>query len=310
LTVKWKKIIDNVKEELSTFYQQGYKPTLRSIFYRLFTKGLIPNTKSAYGSLDKETVKARMDRRLSVDCFSDNSRRVIGDFNEKYIEPDAYIDQRLKSIKDIPISYNDIIPLWHNQPEYVEVWVEKEAMTSILKSLLKDKNVRILPHRGFSSLTYLYNCYQRLQTFKRQGKNIHIVYFGDFDPSGDYMIVDFKSRLKKLGLDSFEYDFQKIAVTPEQIRQYNLPFNPDGPTKVKLDRDSRTTQFIEKYGELYAVEIDALPALIPDEFKSLVTLSVDQFYDKKIYNELLEKHSPAEIRRILKEKVSHLSNIL
>jgi hypothetical protein len=149
LKVQWKKIIDNVKEELGTFSQQGYKPTLRSIFYRLFTKGLIPNTKSAYGSLVRETVKARLDERLPVDCFSDNSRRVIEDFNEKYTEPGVYIEQSLKFLKDIPTSYNDLIPLWYNQPEYVEVWVEKEAMTSILGSLLKDKDVRILPHRGF-----------------------------------------------------------------------------------------------------------------------------------------------------------------
>ena len=32
-----------------------------------------------------------------------------------------------------------------------------------------------------------------------------------------------------------------------------------------MNRDSRTTGFVEKYGRLYAVELDALPALIPDD---------------------------------------------
>jgi len=310
LTIKWKKIIDDVKEELGTFYQQGYKPTLRSIFYRLFTKGLIPNTKSAYGSLDKETVKARLDGRLPVDCFSDNSRRIIGDFNEEYLEPEKHIENSLKFVKDIPKSYHNLIPMWYDQPEYVEVWVEKEAMTSILQSLLKDKDVKILPHRGFSSLTYLYECFRRLMYYKKLGKNIHVLYFGDFDPSGDYMIQDMKSKLGKFGMFSSEYDFQKIAVTIEQIEQYTLPFSPDQVTKEKLDRDSRTSQFIEKYGGLFAVEIDALPALIPNEFRSLVRNSVDQFFDHDIHDELMEKHSVGEIEKILKEQVYRLSQAL
>ena len=29
-----------------------------------------------------------------------------------------------------------MIPLWYNQPNYVEVWLEKDAMAGILASLL------------------------------------------------------------------------------------------------------------------------------------------------------------------------------
>lgn len=42
--------IEIIKEELKNYQNQGYKPTIRSIFYRLYTKGLIPNTSSAYKS--------------------------------------------------------------------------------------------------------------------------------------------------------------------------------------------------------------------------------------------------------------------
>lgn len=87
MTVNWKRIIEILKEELKIYYQQGYKPTLRSIFYRLYTKGLIPNTSSSYGSLDRATVKARLDGRLPINCFADNSRKVLKDFNEMYYEP-------------------------------------------------------------------------------------------------------------------------------------------------------------------------------------------------------------------------------
>ena len=113
--------------------------------------------------------------------------------------------------------------------------------------------------------------------------------------------------MSKLGLTLDEIDFQKIAVTPEQIKKYNLPFNPDKTTDEKMKRDSRTKGFVEKYGSLYAVELDALPALIPDEFRKLVIQSVEQFYDKNIYEEIIEKYSIDEITGLLKSKIQQLS---
>jgi len=117
------------------------------------------------------------------------------------------------------------------------------------------------------------------------------------------MIDDLRSRMLKLGFSLEKIDFQRIAVTPEQIRKYNLPFNPDKTTLEKMNRDSRTNGFIEKYGKLYAVELDALPALIPNEFKKMVFNSVDQFYDQGIYEKLLNKYSTDQIEELLKHKI-------
>ena len=55
----WKEVIKAVREELKSFSAEGYKPTLRTMFYRLFSKQLIPNTSSAYDSLGKNMVRAR-----------------------------------------------------------------------------------------------------------------------------------------------------------------------------------------------------------------------------------------------------------
>jgi hypothetical protein len=69
MIINWKKIIEIIKEDLKIYLQQGYKPILRSIFYRLYSKRLISNTKSSYSSLVRATVKAREDHRLPVDCL-------------------------------------------------------------------------------------------------------------------------------------------------------------------------------------------------------------------------------------------------
>ena len=99
MTINWKNIIEIIREELNIYHNQGYKPTLRSIFYRLYTRNLIPNTSLAYTSLDRATVKARVDGRLPINCFADNSRNVLGNFNEIYYEPNEFIDRKFKHYK-------------------------------------------------------------------------------------------------------------------------------------------------------------------------------------------------------------------
>jgi hypothetical protein len=112
-----------------------------------------------------------------------------------------------------------------------------------------------------------------------------------------------------------EIDFQRIAITREQIEQFNLPPKPeDALTLEKLDRDSRTEGFKKEHnGELYAVELDALLALVPDDFEQLVKYSVDQYYDNDIYEqEVLTKleHSKESIHRLVSDKVAKLSSYL
>ena len=56
---KWDEIIKQVVIELENYRREGYdKPTLRSMFYRLYTSGIFPNTRSSYISLGNATVKA------------------------------------------------------------------------------------------------------------------------------------------------------------------------------------------------------------------------------------------------------------
>jgi len=307
--IKWNDVIDAVKEELQNFDEQGYKPTLRAMFYRLFSRGIIPNTSSAYDRLSKTTVRARMEDELDIDCFIDNSRQIIERYNKLHLTPEQLIDARIENLKNTESDYTEFIPRWHNQPNYVEVWIEKDAMAGVFQTILQGLDVTIVPMKGNASLTFLNECVERLAHFKNLGKNVHILYYGDFDPSGEYMDTDVENRLKALGLEMpYEADFERIAVTQEQIDEHNLPSDPDKATKEKMDRDSKSPQFIEKYGKLYAVELDALPALIPDVFKQeLVTDKIEQYFDKGIHQELIDKYTQEDVNTLLKDKLRRLA---
>jgi hypothetical protein len=77
----------------------------------------------------------------------------------------------------------------------------------------------------------------------------------------------------------------------------------------KLGRDSRTNGFIDKYGKLFAVELDALLAIVPDEFRKLVQESVNCYFDFDIYKDECSRYSPAHMRRLVAQQVKTAFNI-
>lgn len=310
---KWKKVTEAVIEELRSFATEGYKPTLRTMFYRLYSRGIIPNTYNTYKSLDREMVTARWDGRLPMDCFADNEHEVIGDFDETYWTPQEVINARLRNVIETERDYTDFIPRWHNQENYVEVWIEKAAMTGTFQSILRGLDVRIVPNKGFSGMTFLYENVIRLSRLQSKRKSVHILYYGDFDPSGDYMDTDLDKRMRRMGLHITVNDgsFERVAVTPEQVEEHDLPYQPDKETSDKMEGDPRTNGFLEKYGKLYAVELDALPALIPDVFKQeLVIDKVEEYFDNDVYQELLDKYTTWDIHKLVKNNVVLLNEKL
>jgi hypothetical protein len=285
--IDWKGVVDRIKRELPWFLERGITPTLRTLFYRLVSLEIIPNTDQAYKQLSSTAVKARKEGRLPWDAFSDEGRLVLAEFTEKYRTPEQYVQ---------------LYPRWYKQPHYVEVWIEKQALADTFSSFLRGRDVRIVVNHGYSGWSFLYENCMRLLDIKRIGKEIHILYFGDFDPSGDDMDEHLYNALHYFGLG--EIDFQRIAVTERQIEEFSLPPTPKNKETIdKVNNDTRKNGFIRKYGKLYIVELDALLAIVPDKFKSIVQTSVDQFFDEEIYQDVLSDNQPELVDKLVQEKV-------
>jgi hypothetical protein len=85
----------------------------------------------------------------------------------------------------------------------------------------------------------------RLLEVKKSGKEIHILYFGDFDPSGNDMDNHLDNALLYFGLE--DIDFQRIAVTEEQIEEFDLSPTPNNKETIdKVNHDTRKNGFIRK----------------------------------------------------------------
>jgi hypothetical protein len=74
----------------------------------------------------------------------------------------------------------------------------------------------------------------------------------------------------------------------------------------KVNRDTRRKGFVQKYGKLYVVELDALLAIVPEELKIIVQESVDGFFDEDVYKEVLSKYHSKSIERLVHERARFL----
>lgn len=297
------------------FVARGVVPTLRTIYYALVSKEIIPNTKNAYKGLSSAFVDARKEGKIKWSWIADETRHAELGERTNYWDKDDYtqavINQTAENLKEsLEGSTNYSIPKWHNQPYYVEVWIEKAALQATFKKYLEKWKVTLVPSRGYTSWTFLKDAADRIRE-KGEGKTPVIVYFGDFDPSG----VDIERHIRE-SLNHFSgvnVEVKRICVTEDQIREYDLPAIPEDAEEIeKLQRDSRYNNW--GHG-LFRVELDALLAIVPDEFERLVNEAVQEYFDEEIGEEneneaadsqehimeRLKKELPKRIRRLLRE---------
>lgn len=304
----WSKVIDEVESSLTWFQSHRIaRPSLRTVFYRLVSLEVIPNTNQSYKSLSAATVKARKSGQIPWDCFSDQGRQVLANFQENYRTPRQYIQVAIDFLTNAPQSYT--VPRWYKQPQYVEVWIEKQALADTIVLFLEDRQIKVAVNRGYPGLSFLYDNCSRLQKINKEtGKNINVLYYGDFDPSGEDMDRYMQQSFPTFRLNN-TVNFQRIAVTKDQIEKFNLPSVPDNQgTLNKVNNDTRVEKFKEKHGKLFVVELDALLAMVPEELKLMVQKSVDRFFNQTIYDDLRAEYTPEHIERLVQSKIKFLTD--
>jgi hypothetical protein len=141
--------------------------------------------------------------------------------------------------------------VWETQPYYLEAWLEKDALSGIFEEVLRPYGVTLNVGRGYDGWDSLRKAAGRFG----DGEDIAVLYFGDFDPSGEDMVRSLRERLAFFGAKP---EITKLALTYEDIERYKLP--PDF-TKTT---DSRSAAFVERWGDV-AVELDALPVSVLTE---------------------------------------------
>ena len=236
-----------LRETISEVLAENVPMTVRQVFYQLVSRGAIAKTETEY---NQTVVRLLTDMRVSGEIpFS-----AIADNTRWMRKPRSYSSLEA-AIRLTAETYRRAT--WDNQPVYVEVWLEKDALAGVVLEETGPWDVPLMVTRGYASVSYLYAA---AETIRECGKPAYLYYLGDHDPSGVDIPRNVEARLRQFAPEA-DIHFQRLAVTPAQITEWNLPTRPTKAT------DTRAKNFT---GE--SVEVDAIP---PAQLRSLVRNAIE-----------------------------------
>lgn len=291
-----KERLETINEIIEEYQAQGYKLTLRQLYYQLVSRDVIPNLLPEYAKLSNLLKEGRMGGIVDWDAIEDRLRKpsVPGSWDS----PKDILKTALYSYKK---------PRMKGQSTYLEVWVEKDALSGVLKRITEKYHVPIVVNRGYSSATAMFDAFERFKDAESEEQYTKkIIYLGDFDPSGIDMIRDINDRICEFIrghynwsndtsnyelANEFSFSVLPIALTREQIRLYNPPPNPAKKT------DPRAKDFIKTHGST-SWEVDALR---PDVLNSILEKAILDNIDIKLYESVVyqEKSEKAKLKQFI-----------
>ena len=281
-TRKTKALLAASQAVIEEFSAEDIALTVRQLYYQLVSRDIIPNNERAYKRLIELITKGRMGGHIDWSAIVDRGR--VTEMPSHWDSPGDI----LRSAKE---SYR--LDRWGNQPYFVEVWCEKDALSSILEPICNRWHVRYLAGHGYLSTTAVYDAAKRFDAEVAVGRTPVVVYIGDHDPSGHDMSRDISDRLFILTRGQ-DVEVNRLALTSEQVRQYDPPPNP---TKVT---DSRAADYIAEFGH-DSWEVDALNPRVLEE---LVTDTIEDLLDFGPYEEILEREE--EDREQIREAIDDM----
>ena len=257
-------LINLVNQVINEYKAQGYGLTLRQAYYQLVARGYIPNNERSYKNIGNLINDGRLAGLIDWTAITDRTRNLRG--NSHWSNPSDVIASA---------KYSYLLNKWKGQPNYVEVWVEKDALVDIVGQACRPLDTPYFSCRGYTSQSEMWSAAQR---FIRQGdrENRIIIHLGDHDPSGIDMTRDIQERLTMFGAN---VHVKRVALTMEQIETYNPPPNPAKMT------DSRCWKYIENFG----YESWELDALEPKMLTNLITEQVTMYRDDEIYQAVCDR---------------------
>jgi hypothetical protein len=274
-------LIEQVNDIIEEYGSRGYDLTLRQVYYQLVARDIIPNNERSYKNLGNLISDGRMAGLIDWDSIIDRTRNLQK--NSHWESPAEIIEA---------VSNQFAFNKWEGQKNYVEVWVEKDALVGVVGRICGRLDVPFFSCRGYVSQSEMWNAAQRLERMSRFGrydeKRVVIIHLGDHDPSGKDMSRDIINRLNIFGVYP---QFERIALNYDQIEQFNPPPNP---TKLT---DSRCHGYIREFGH-QCWELDALK---PEIIEELIHRTVLNYLNMYLFNKMITKEK--EAKKIL-QKVS------
>jgi hypothetical protein len=289
-------MIARANQICAEYRAQGFDLTLRQLYYQFVARGWLPNKQQSYDRLGVTCVKARENGMMDWNYLVDRTRNLqsVGHWDD----PADILEAVARQFR---------IDKWAEAPHRVEVWVEKEALAGVIERAARAADVAWFSCRGYVSSSEIWGASMRLQEYLREGKSVTVLHLGDHDPSGLQMSEDIEKRLTQfvghhVGWRIQNLEVKRIALTQEQIDQYDPPPNPAKET------DSRYQWYVDQTGLDESWELDALD---PNVIVDLVTQEVEALRDPDVWTEARrEEQRHRRLLSVVKHNWSELVDYL
>jgi hypothetical protein len=235
--------------------QSQHPASVRGVFYLLYVRGLVE--KREYQAVVRLLTLMRREGSLPYEWITDATR---------YMHKTRSYPSMEFALQETARLYRRMV--WNDLPLRVEVWCESRAIIGVLFEETDLWDVPLMPVGGFSSVTFLESSGRAI---RESGKETYCYYFGDHDPSGLSIGQKIEQDVRQHA-GEVPVHFERMAVTPEQIRAWGLPSKPANPN------DSRTRRF-----EGDTVELDAIP---PSQLRHLVRECITRHVDGRTLAEV------------------------
>lgn len=271
LTSKRKKLIKNIDNIINSYRDAGMKITVRQVYYQCVSKNLIPNNANQYNKIVDLVADGRLHGLIDWAAIEDRTRYTRE--NAHWDSPEEIIQNALEAYK---------IDTRKTQPVYLEAWIEKDSLVSILEDTCRRLDVPCFSCRGNPSITALHEASYRF--IEHQNQHCIILYAGDHDPSGLNIPAVIQERFYDFGVD---VDLRRIGITLAQIKELELP-----PFPAKIT-DGNYKKYVMTTGLKDSWELDALP---PETLSELFRKNILELTDLDLWRKELDRQKQDKTR--------------
>ena len=212
---------------------EGSAPaTVRQVYYLATVAGLVPKTEAGYDIVQTDLTLLRRDGSLTYGALADSTRwqRKPKTFNsiQEALDETARVYRKA---------------LWRDADAYVEAWLEKDALAGVVSPITSRFDVPLMVARGYASLSFLHSAAEYIAELKVPA---YIYHLGDYDPSGQDAARAIEKTLREMA-PAAQIHFERLAVTPTQIRDWRLPSRPTKKSDSRAKGFSDLSRLMQRY---------------------------------------------------------------
>jgi hypothetical protein len=211
--------------------------TVRQLYYQAVVRELpgIEKDDSGYDKIQEQVLRLRREGRLDYGKIADATRWMRKPTS--FDGPEQALDHWSRFYRK---------DLWAEAEDYVEVWIEKDALAGVILPVTAKYDVPLMVARGFASETF---CYEAIAQRGGDRRNYHVYYLGDFDRSGQDAARSLEEKLTRFAdEEAILVFFDTLAINDWQINVFDLPTRPH----------KRNTPADRKWPQEFACELDAM----------------------------------------------------